>query len=187
MRGSSNAQADLSSKQDTLTFDTVPTANSANPITSGGVYTAMEGVGGGEVWEEVDLTKFPTDWTENDRIKVLFKADVDISTNPSSWTTSPNGTVSITTVNNTFLQAGGIFEFSIGEYTGRPIVIHSGSIGSSLFVLRAINNTVSVFNTGYLFDLQAWVFNGGGFKSGSVSIFNNTTPQYINKMWRLKQ
>lgn len=47
MRGSSNAQADLSSKQDTLTFDTVPTANSANPITSGGVYTALEEVGGG--------------------------------------------------------------------------------------------------------------------------------------------
>lgn len=46
MRGSSNAQADLSSKQDTLTFDTIPTANSTNPITSGGVYTALESAGG---------------------------------------------------------------------------------------------------------------------------------------------
>jgi hypothetical protein len=31
----------LASKQDTLTFDSVPTENSTNPITSGGVYTAV--------------------------------------------------------------------------------------------------------------------------------------------------
>lgn len=33
----------LSAKQDTLTFDNAPTANSNNPVKSGGVYTALAG------------------------------------------------------------------------------------------------------------------------------------------------
>lgn len=32
----------LGGKQDTLTFDTAPTASSTNPVTSGGVFTALE-------------------------------------------------------------------------------------------------------------------------------------------------
>lgn len=35
-------QAKLNLKQNTLTFDTTPTANSNNPVTSGGVKTALE-------------------------------------------------------------------------------------------------------------------------------------------------
>jgi len=35
----------LSDKQDTLTFDTTPTASSTNPVTSGGVLTALTGNG----------------------------------------------------------------------------------------------------------------------------------------------
>lgn len=33
--------SDLASKQDTLTFDTTPTSGSSNPVTSGGIYTAL--------------------------------------------------------------------------------------------------------------------------------------------------
>lgn len=32
-------------------------------------------ISSGEVWEEVDLTNFPTDWVAGDRIKVSFKVD----------------------------------------------------------------------------------------------------------------
>lgn len=38
----------LAGKQDRLTFDTTPTANSSNPVTSGGVYQALQGAG--EKW-----------------------------------------------------------------------------------------------------------------------------------------
>lgn len=34
-------QAKLNLKQNTLTFDTTPTANSSNPVTSGGLKTAL--------------------------------------------------------------------------------------------------------------------------------------------------
>ena len=37
--------AALAGKQATLTFDSAPTQNSTNPVTSGGVYTAMANVG----------------------------------------------------------------------------------------------------------------------------------------------
>lgn len=36
-------KATWNAKQNTLTFDSTPTANSTNPVTSGGVYTALEG------------------------------------------------------------------------------------------------------------------------------------------------
>ena len=35
----------LTGKQDVLTFDSAPTQNSTNPVTSGGVYTALADVG----------------------------------------------------------------------------------------------------------------------------------------------
>ena len=35
----------LTGKQDVLTFDGAPTQNSTNPVTSGGVYTALANVG----------------------------------------------------------------------------------------------------------------------------------------------
>lgn len=37
----------LKNKQDTLTLDQTPTADSQNPVTSGGVYAALQGAGGG--------------------------------------------------------------------------------------------------------------------------------------------
>ena len=37
--------AALAEKQDALTFDSAPTQNSTNPVTSGGVYTALTNVG----------------------------------------------------------------------------------------------------------------------------------------------
>lgn len=38
------SNADVAAKQDTLTFDSAPTANSTNPVTSGGVYNAIANV-----------------------------------------------------------------------------------------------------------------------------------------------
>lgn len=45
----------LDTKEDTLTFDTTPTQNSTNPVTSGGVYTALQNVDI-DVDDEIDST-----------------------------------------------------------------------------------------------------------------------------------
>lgn len=39
----------IAGKQDKLTFDTAPTQNSTNPVTSGGVYNALQNVGGEDI------------------------------------------------------------------------------------------------------------------------------------------
>lgn len=47
-------EAAVANKQDTLTFDATPTADSTNPVTSGGVYTALAG--------KADTSDIPTDY-----------------------------------------------------------------------------------------------------------------------------
>ena len=42
----SKTKAALRGKQDALTFDAAPTAGSANPVTSGGVKTALDALAG---------------------------------------------------------------------------------------------------------------------------------------------
>lgn len=51
---------DLSGKQDTLTFDTTPTQNSTNPVTSNGIYEALSSAGGGlqKVFYNTQQTEF---------------------------------------------------------------------------------------------------------------------------------
>ena len=71
--GISNLQSGLATKQNILTFDTAPTAGSTNPVTSGGVFTAIKlmSVAVEEIWEnpnptevfsaktlEIDLSKY---------------------------------------------------------------------------------------------------------------------------------
>lgn len=50
-------QSQINGKQNTLTFDTTPTANSSNPVTSGGVYTALQNIAGNE-WVAYGGTDF---------------------------------------------------------------------------------------------------------------------------------
>ena len=51
----------INAKQDTLTFDNVPTSGSNNPVKSGGIYTTIEGMKLTKVWENPN----PTEWGTN--------------------------------------------------------------------------------------------------------------------------
>lgn len=59
---STNSQIDSlsESKQDKLTFDNTPTEGSQNPVTSGGVYTALQNSGGGGGGVDTTLQTIPT-------------------------------------------------------------------------------------------------------------------------------
>ena len=48
------------SKQDKLTFDDTPTEGSQNPVTSGGIYTALQNIGGGGSGVDTTLQTIPT-------------------------------------------------------------------------------------------------------------------------------
>lgn len=47
-------QAAWSAKQDALTFDSAPVQNSTNPVTSGGIYTALQSAGVQSDWSQYD-------------------------------------------------------------------------------------------------------------------------------------
>lgn len=47
---------ELADKQDKLTFDNTPMLNSQNPVTSGGIFTALSNIGGGgSEWEQCEV------------------------------------------------------------------------------------------------------------------------------------
>lgn len=66
-------KTDVAGKQDELTFDDAPTADSANPVTSGGVYTALAG--------KADTSDIPTDYV----------TDSEFETYQGTVTTALNG------------------------------------------------------------------------------------------------
>lgn len=59
-----------SNKQDTLTFDNVPTSSSTNPVTSGGVYTALQNV-------HIDVDNALDSTSENPVQNKVIKAVID--------------------------------------------------------------------------------------------------------------
>ncbi|GBR75624.1 hypothetical protein NO2_0280 [Candidatus Termititenax persephonae] len=97
--------ANLDRKQDTLTFDSTPTADSGNPVTSGGIYTALSGkeatiaMGtnakywrGDKTWQVLsDSHTHDTQYyTKNDvNTKLSAKQDKITATDPANLLTAP--------------------------------------------------------------------------------------------------
>lgn len=131
-------------------------------------------VSGGEVWEEVDLTNFPTDWTEGERIKVQFKMQV-------SW----SGTdVTIYTSN---YYAGSVYEFLIGSGPQTVICYQRANARTSIIQVTKVY-THTEMNNGYIFDIGYGSVLGMEYKFYSTSI-TKSEPDIgkIYKMWRLKK
>lgn len=66
-----------SNKQDTLTFDASPTSGSTNPVTSGGVYTALENV---EIDVDNALDSTSENPVQNKVLKAIFDNKQDVLT-----------------------------------------------------------------------------------------------------------
>lgn len=147
-------------------------------------------VSGGEVWEEVNLSNFPTDWVETDRVKVMFK--IGFNVNVSSWSSSPS---SITLSGGNDIRVTNITEYKLHNIVDNidnatkpynPIICDHVPNYIVNIMVRNIKN-VSSWNSNILFLIEGIVFNGGGNKSSSISITRNNLKDYIYKMWRLKK
>ena len=77
-----------SSKQDALTFDTTPTQNSGNPITSGGVYTAIAGINSITIDSSLDSTS--ENPVQNKAIKSVLDGKQDTLTAGTRITINSN-------------------------------------------------------------------------------------------------
>lgn len=122
-------------KQDTLMFDTVPTENSTNPVTSGGVYpVAVKAVdeGAKNLINSVNLSAIKLlntvgTWSEN----VYTRNNIE-------WTVNADGTISVRTVSGASIGGGSLIvpcqTISSGAYmlSGCP----SGSDEGANFDIR---------------------------------------------------
>ena len=162
----------LSNKMDKKTIDTKVTSGSSNLITSGAVYTAINSAGGGEVWEEVNLSSFPTNWVAYERIKVSFrtyyashvgsiKGDANNARTPTIEFVIPN---SFTSMNFP------LYSSDPNQY------LRINNIGGA----RAFNNR------DYLFTLEAYVVENSSTAVADLTITPSNAKTYIYKMWRLK-
>ena len=140
-------------------------------INASGNVEPTEVSSGGEVWEEVDLHNWPTDWAVNDRVKIDFKVRPGASSPYISTST----------------LCSSIIEFTLVTKSGQTslnklITMSFPSLLVVSIVYADLNNFISGSNV--LFTLQ-----GGdttSSKYGTVSVDTSNITTYVRKMWRLK-
>lgn len=152
---------------------------------------------GGEEWEEVNLSNFPTDWVANERIKVQIKPFVaSTSLSPYKWSTPPSN-VDVTVYNNPSVQTfkRATVEISISDdntnglsFVQVPISIdYSGLQYLSIITIKAISSYTTFNSGGTLFTIEGMVVNGGGIYVKSVNITSSNLSSYVEKIYRLKK
>ena len=127
-------------------------------------------ISGGEVWEEVDLNNWPTDWVANELIRIDFKVTVN--------TSSPY-------INNSD-DASSIIEVTLLSTSSDTMpmkLITMSRLDNNFFyiVLRSIYGKNFNKTSGNLMLLSGLKNNGNG---GSEYITTSNISTYIRKMWR---
>lgn len=134
----------LADKQDTLTFDQTPTADSQNPVTSGGVYAALQGAGGGgKLKYEVLKKRFDASGVVS-LPDVFTPVYVDFKINASPYTDGSYDRLYVSTFVTKY--ASGMFPNQIVPYVCSKTDFRSGNnIGYDLFFTnrRLVENTAN--------------------------------------------
>lgn len=181
----------LSGKQDSLSFDTTPTSGSSNPVTSNGIYTALQSAGG-EVWESISHT----DIQVGDRIKIAFKGFTSSreTSNANSWDDQ------LRNEDNAIPAETGtchVVEMIAGETISMsmPVYAHIGEdagfegIFSTVHLITfSLNGRGTGSSSDYLGVLRYIIFNGTeSRKAMAVSISSSNIDTYVSDILRLKK
>lgn len=136
--------------------------------------------GGADVWEEVDLNNWPTDWVNGDRIKIMVS--LIYSPDNSSWTGPLSG--------NTTTGRSNIIELFVSDNEYYPFTLAYFKIGTYAIgytIVRAVH-PVSNFNSGNaVIKLGYGAFNGSNINFYEQGYTGSTIKSAVNKMWRLKK
>lgn len=150
---------------------------------------ALEQAGGGEEWEEIDLTNFPRDWVIGDKVRALFKNLRTTPDEPFTWNETTKG-VSISPSNGLPFA---MVEVEIPQYiTGLTMPLqytwgagYSGIIEvSSVGGVAQFNNINDSFG---IFILASRIWNATGGYNANEAIYSVNVTTLIHKMWRLKR
>ena len=162
-------------------------AGKALVVGSDGNVTPGE-ISGGEVWEVVNLSNFPSDWTDGDRIKISFKFNT--SAEATSWTSKSPSSVNIIE-DSSGEWTTGIYEMELKDgaqyqYIFIPIKINTSISNIRLTALQYLYSPQN-FNTSDICMLRLVAFNGVGANVDTLTITRSNITTYVNKMWRLKR
>lgn len=124
---------------------------------------------GGEVWEEVDLNTWPTDWAAGDRYKVSFKVQPTAAT-PYYTDGKPLPYIEVEIPD-------------LANATNLSYIVAMNNAGVFLILKDIFYNLWNSTGTNVIFQLQA-IYNNN---TGILSITNASASLYINKMYRLKK
>ena len=178
-------QVELDGKQNILSFDTTPTAGSSKPVTSNGVYEALQGAGGGEEWELINIS----DMALGDRVRVGFKIPSVSTPRPSSW-------------NSTFTTTGANEDFSVYGVQYVDIILTEAYIHTIPVLIKPsfgvsdTNTAVIAIATYQIFPKAYDTYGSYGltFVNGAQSMLwtgqpinDNNYTTYIENIYRLKQ
>lgn len=157
-------------------------------INASGNVEPTEITSGGEVWEEIDLSNIPTNWSVGDRIKV--KPNIYQPSVPSTATTWTSDISGITYSVNRYRTP--IIEFELdsknaGATAFVPIHMEYNNVMFNITYIRCTLEATSYTPNSNMFYLGAVSFNGSGLTKTSTAVTSSNISTYIGKMWRLKK
>lgn len=158
--------------------------------------TANLPTGGGEEWEEIDISSIPLDFVANERIKVVFKPlKLKLTSIPSSWTTNP-GIPDIIPEDSTPLYDLTV-EFTIPpEYEidtvnkqGIPLIM-CNNFNSTYIMIAFVNVYPATQWNGQndtMFAIEGSVFNGASTSKFTENLRRGTRfTNYVKAMYRIR-
>lgn len=141
----------------------------------------------GEVWEEVDLNNWPTDWIDGERFRIMPNVYADVSATGGG----ENVTINSVKVNTNNSVYNSTLEFILpstkaGTQSPFGLTINTGYIAFCYFLLDTASNMNNPSVT-TKFTVNAYCYgrNNGAF--GYLYITADNAATYIKKMWRLKK
>ena len=171
----------IDGKQDALTFDNAPTQNSSNPVTSGGVYTAL---GGKQDTLTFDST--PTSGSTNPVTSGGLYTALDGKQNsltfdstPTASSTNPvtsGGVASALSTRDTAISKCETLVVTVASFSSLPQTVSNSSIEDDMVVINSVLDTPAS-QTG---DWTVTTSNGSLTISGSIS-GSTTLTLYLMK------
>ena len=161
------------------------TANAGKALIVGADGNLSPGdVSGGEVWEEVDLVNFPTDWIDGDIIRVQHRVDMTAGF-CSSWTSAPSVEPAITFSPE---YTSIITTHVIGNHDYKTPIIFTSPTGDLIRFVGVSVLSTNELNTqkGNLMQYQGYLFNGNSLHYTNQFIKKSNITERISKIWRYR-
>ena len=137
--------------------------------------------GGSSEWEELDLSNLPTDFTDNDILKIDIHFYGGLIFRVEDWNSSIEESNILEFDNGSI-----IIEKGMDDIVPGPNVVYSAYYAAGGIVLSAIKIGHNL-NLDNLFYLDVFAFNAATHISKQIVVTRTNVSTYINHLWRKKR